>query len=208
MDIDLGQLPIPDWGLECPTCRYPLRGLPQHRCPECGLEFEMADVVRPWTRLRAPRFTGRELPVPDYGLACRACGSPLAGAPQPACSTCGRPFDLEGQRPAGEWFILGTDLCAGLAIPGVQSLLAAEHVPYAPVNEMTLAEIWGGQSILPTRLRVPSEFYFDVLWLLRRARQELLALRAAGPRAEWRCANCGEANPGHFDICWNCAHVR
>ena len=24
MDIDLNQLPIPDWGLICPRCRYPL----------------------------------------------------------------------------------------------------------------------------------------------------------------------------------------
>lgn len=208
MDIDLRQLPIPDWGLECPTCRYPLRGLPGYRCPECGQEFDIKELVRPWTRLRAPRFTGRELPVPDYGLTCSACGAPLAGAPRSACSTCRTPFDLEDRRPAGEWFVFGTDLTGGLPIPGVQSLFAAENVPYAPFNDMTLAEIYGGQSILPTRLRVPSEFYFDVLWLLRRARQELQALRAAGPQPNWRCTNCGEANPGHFDLCWNCEQAR
>ena len=68
MDIDLNTLPIPDWGLICPKCRYPLVGLPAHRCPECGTEFDMADVVQTWHRLRDPRFTGHELPLPDFGL--------------------------------------------------------------------------------------------------------------------------------------------
>lgn len=208
MDIDLRKLPIPDWGLICPTCRYPLRGLPEHRCPECGQKFDVVDLVRPWTRLRPPRFTGRELPIPEYGFACGSCGAPLAAATQFACTRCGTPFDLESRRPAGEWFVLGTDLCAGLAIPGVQSLLAAENVPYAPMSDMTLAEIYGGQSILPTRLRVPSEFYFEVLWLIQRSRQDVQRLRAAGPLPRWCCANCGEANPGHFDLCWNCEHGR
>jgi hypothetical protein len=34
--------------LECPVCRYDLRGLPQkHRCPECGFEYDETTYVWP-----------------------------------------------------------------------------------------------------------------------------------------------------------------
>jgi hypothetical protein len=40
----------PDWNtlgvtLRCPRCGYDLRMLPQPRCPECGLQFEWAELV-------------------------------------------------------------------------------------------------------------------------------------------------------------------
>ncbi|GAG47044.1 unnamed protein product, partial [marine sediment metagenome] len=62
--------------------------------------------------------------------------------------------------------------------------------------------------IAVTRLRVPSEFYFEVLWLIRRAREEMEAVRAAGESRRWRCPRCGEENPGHFEVCWNCEGVK
>lgn len=208
MDIDLAQLPIPDWGLTCPDCHYQLRGLPSHRCPECGRPIAIEELIGPWTRLRDPRFTGHESPLPDFGLRCPSCQQPLAGARDFACPHCAAAFNPEAWRPAKTWFILDADLCGTLPIAGVQAMLAAESVPYFPMMEMTLSEIYGGQSIMVTRLRVPSEFYFEVRWLLERARQEMQAVRAAGEQAQWRCPHCGQGNPAHFDVCWNCEHAK
>ncbi len=207
VDIRLDQLPIPDWGLLCPTCRYPLVGLPTHRCPECGTDIDISALVRPWTRLRPPRFTGAERPLPDFGLSCAECGAALAGAAGDSCPECGTPFDLERLRPARDWFIVETALVGRLSMPGVQSMLAAEKVPYVPVNEKSIGEIYAGHGVLYDRLRAPAEFFFEILWLLRQAREDLEAVRtAAGP--PWLCADCGEENPGHFDICWNCEAAR
>lgn len=36
------------------------------------------------------------------------------------------------------------------------------------------------------------------------ARRVLAGLRDAPPRAEKRCAHCGEPNPGNFLSCWQC----
>jgi hypothetical protein len=47
MSFDPNVLPIPDLGLLCPSCGYILAGLPRHRCPECGREFAMDDLVPP-----------------------------------------------------------------------------------------------------------------------------------------------------------------
>ncbi|MEM8739005.1 MAG: hypothetical protein AAGG38_11095 [Planctomycetota bacterium] len=43
--FDLDQLPVPDLGLSCPACAYPLAGLPQHVCPECGRAFTLEEFV-------------------------------------------------------------------------------------------------------------------------------------------------------------------
>ncbi len=208
VDIDLQQLPIPDWGLVCPRCSYPLKGLPSHRCPECGLRVKIPDLVRTWTRLRAPLFTGNELPVPDFGLACEGCRQPLAGARDFKCPHCDRPFDLTALRPPEEWFILDSRLCGDLPVAGVQPLLAAEAVPYVQVDEKTATEIYFGPPVLTNRLRVPTEFYFDIIWLLRRSRQEVEAARAGGGNDHWLCRKCGEENPANFDVCWSCQKVK
>jgi rubrerythrin len=208
MDIDLARLPIPDWGLTCQACGYLLKGLPLHRCPECGHPIVIEELLRTWTRLRDPRLTGQELPLPDFGLQCPRCQQPLAGARERTCPHCAAPFDPAAWRPARDWFVLDTELCGRLPIAGVQALLAAEDVPYFPMTEMTLSEIYGGQGVMVARLRVPTEFYFEVRWLLERARQETEAARAAGKQAQWRCPRCGEDNPGHFELCWNCGGGR
>lgn len=207
MEVDLHQLPIPDWDLRCPGCAYPLRGLPSHRCPECGTQFNVPTLVRTWTRLRNPRFTGRELPLPDFGLACPACAAALAAARQFACPQCGMPFDPDALRPRSNWFILDSEICGKLPMPGIVALLAHELVPYAEVGEDALRQVFGTHGITVTRLRVPSEFYFDVLWLLQQARSDVARVRQAedtGKNPPWRCQQCGERNPGHFAVCWNC----
>ena len=57
MPVDLNQLPIPDWGLRCPTCSYLLKGLPSHRCPECGTQLPMAGLVHVGMHAAADRYT-------------------------------------------------------------------------------------------------------------------------------------------------------
>lgn len=200
-------LPIPDWGLLCPKCRYPLRGLPGHRCPECGTAIDVAALIRPWTRLRPPRFTGHELPFPDFGLDCAACGAPLAGARRFCCASCGEAFDPERGRPRREWFVLDRAICEPLPVVGVQALLADEAVPFIPVGERGPWEVFMGQGPMQDRVRVPREFYFEVLWLLQEARHKVARVQAA-PGKDWTCASCGESNPGHFEICWKCQAAR
>lgn len=208
VDVDLNQLPIPDWDLHCPECNYPLRGLPSHRCPECGCELDIAALIGTWTRLRPPRFTGQELPLPDFGLTCAACGGALAGATAHACPHCAQPFDPADRLPRREWFIVDEGLCAPLMVAVVQVLLAEERVPYVLAKEKTLTEIYGGHRMTFTRLRVPREFFFEVLWLVQRARNDVAQTRAAGDLPDWTCPRCGEENPGHFELCWSCQQPR
>lgn len=208
MEVDIWQLPIPDWGLTCSECGYPLDGLPAHRCPECGVAVDMRERVRPWTRVRPPRFTGRDLPIPEWGLACSGCGRPLAGAPSWQCPGCGRVADVGSLRPPGEWFVLDAELCRGIPMSSVQALLAGEHVPHLPIGEKSLGEIYGGTTLAVTALRVASEFYFDVLALLQQTRRDIAIARMNTPDSDWRCPDCGEDSPAHFEVCWNCGAER
>ncbi len=207
MEVDLNCLPIPDWGLYCPKCRYSLRGLPSHRCPECGTEFDMADIVKPWHRLREPRFTGRELPFPDFGLRCRSCQQPLAGARTRHCPGCRLAFDPDAIRPSRAWFVVDQVMCGEVPLAGLEALLAVEHVPYTRAHRKAVAEIYGVTQIIGSRLLVPAEFFFELLWLIQRAGQEIERVRAQ-PKSYWICPNCDEHVPAHFDVCWNCETPR
>ena len=199
MPVDVYQLPIPDWGLSCPHCGYPLKSLPSHRCPECGTELDMASIVPSWARLRDPRFTGRELPFPDFGLDCEHCGGPLAGAAERACSICGQPFDPRTMLPVEAWFVVEPDLGKPLPMALVESILTAEDVPHL-VREGLSAFGTGYRTLL-----VPREFYFELLWLIQDARRRIEAERQAPSGRSWCCRNCGAENPAGFERCWNCS---
>ncbi|MFA9480350.1 hypothetical protein ACERK3_18930 [Phycisphaerales bacterium AB-hyl4] len=43
--FDPDALPVPDLGLRCRHCGYPLAGLRKHECPECGRGFSLMDYV-------------------------------------------------------------------------------------------------------------------------------------------------------------------
>ncbi len=204
MTIDLHQLPIPDWGLHCARCRYPLVGLSAYRCPECGLSFRIDDLVQTWTRLRDPRFDGSELPLPDFGLDCRTCQAPLAGAATRNCPTCGEPFDPEDYRPAEEWFVIDRKLAGAVSVEVFESVLASEQVPYTQARDKLFFVLLGQAT--SHQLAVPTEFYFEVRWLLQRSIGEMDAAR--GSTEPWTCPACEEAVPGHFDLCWNCQAPR
>ena len=200
MEIDIEQLPIPDWNLACRKCGYPLKSLPQHRCPECGLEVVMSELVQPWMRLREPQFTGRELPRPDFGLVCGDCVAPLAGVTELHCPGCRAPFDPRDGAPTDKWYKIAPQLIGELPPQAVEIILAEEFIPYVRRESRDLSRILGVDALADVRIEVPGEFYFDLLAALRR--HELTAPDPNDP--DWTCSNCREPNPATFKICWNC----
>jgi hypothetical protein len=60
-----GESPADTDELNCPLCGYDLRGLPEHRCPECGHAFDVAELrqakleKRDWLFEHAPRRLAR-----------------------------------------------------------------------------------------------------------------------------------------------------
>ena len=202
MDIDLDQLPIPDWGLTCPRCGYALLGLPSHRCPECGLKFDMRDLVRSWTRLREPRFNGSELPLPDFGFTCPDCEYPLSGAPDCHCPRCGTRFDLQEHRPIRPWFNVATTLEEQVPMQVIEGLLLEEYVPHV------LVEGQDPFGLSNRGLMISSDFYFDFLWLMRQHGRRPAAVREARQEQSWICGQCNSENPTNFDVCWSCGGQR
>ncbi len=200
MEIDIEQLPIPDWNLACRKCGYPLKSLPRHRCPECGLKVVMSELVQPWTRLREPQFTGRELPLPDFGLVCGECDAPLAGATEFRCPGCRAPFDPRDGAPTGEWCKIPPALLGDVLSQAVEIILVEEFIPYVRREQRDLSRILGVDALADVRIEVPGEFYFDLLAALRR--HELTTASPDDP--DWTCSNCHEPNPATFKTCWNC----
>lgn len=56
--------PAPNWAtvereIECPLCRYNLRGLVEPRCPECGYRFDWDELLHPERLLQQYLFESR-----------------------------------------------------------------------------------------------------------------------------------------------------
>ena len=207
MPVDLQQLPIPDWELHCPQCRYPLVGLPTHRCPECGLKLEMEQIVGPLVKLREPRFTGAERPLPDFGLLCGRCRRPLAGAAGNDCAHCGSPFVCDPPEDRDGWVRIDADLSAPLSVMHLQSVLADEQVPHVPYQLRSDEQTAIPVPLARRTMLVRREFWFEMRWLIARATRDMRdRVRESGE--EWTCPTCGEAVPYTFDICWQCQTAR
>ncbi len=202
------ELPIPDWGLRCPRCDYPLVGLPQHRCPECGTTLDMERLCGTWARLRSPRFSGLELPQPDFGLSCRGCGAPLAGSTRYRCAACGRAFHPQRDVPRRPWFFVEAALASEVPLALLPPRFAEEQIPFIPEPGKLFRDLALGSRSVGGALRVPREFYFDVLELLARLRREMRAARESAQAPPWTCAHCGQPAPAHFEICWSCGQPR
>lgn len=206
MNVDLDQLPIPDWGLKCPRCAYALRGLPSHRCPECGEILRMSELVRPWTRLRPPTYTGAELPMPDFGMRCRRCDSPLAGASTLACPVCGHMAKLQESRPRDAWFPVDDGLGELPRTASLDALLLQQGIPHIRSENRAGSDVLLARGVGAGILYVSSEFYFDYLALIQTINSALTAPNQ--PLPDWSCAACGETCPGNFETCWNCGVAR
>lgn len=204
MSVDIDQLPIPDWGLHCPECNYALVGLPSHRCPECGIEFRMQDIVQPWDRLREPWFTGHELPLPDWGLYCPECDSNLYGIEAYECSACrsalAPPIDLLPER---DWFRLTKDLRGSLSNSFCETLLQAHDIPH----RRDRPPVYIHRTEVESELLATREFYFDVRYVLTNELKLMAEGRqlAAGPPLI--CPTCNAESPGNFTLCWKCGHA-
>ncbi len=210
--IDIHQLPIPEWDLACPRCGYSLNGLPSHRCAECGERLDMEAIIPTHARLRAPELTGTELPVPDFGLLCDSCDAALAGAQQWRCPACGKPFDPLSLRPAGEWIALTDCVELELPTPVITARLADECIPFVVSGRDQVRDLYGltsvgGQAGAVESIYIAADFYFDLLALARNWRGGP-GDDAASPALEWTCAQCGESNPKHFELCWNCESAQ
>lgn len=202
MSIDIHQLPIPDWDVVCPACGYPLRGLPEHRCAECGQRFNIADVVKSWHTLRPPQFTGRESPLPDFGFTCDKCSESIAGSLDQRCRACGRLFDLDVEMPRRDWFRISLITQGRLESEVVAAELEHEAIPFRwETAEGTPQRLYMGVGTWARDLLVRRDFYFDaraaVLACLRRHAE----LKDRGP---WTCERCAEENPPTFELCWKC----
>lgn len=203
---DINRLPIPDWGITCPSCSYPLRGLPEHRCAECGLRFDMADVVKSWHALRSPRYTGRESPLPDYAFSCGSCDEPLVGAVDQLCPACGKAFDTQSAVPARDWFPISLITKGAVDPAALAGELEHEGIPYQwQTGELTPQSLYLGSRPESRELLVRRDFYFDARAFFANFLRRHAALRES---SEWECANCAESNPPTFETCWKCSADR
>lgn len=215
--------PIPDLGLVCPECGYLLTGLTEERCPECGCPFSLRDILDEQSTLdfddgppvtepadahvrkRAPTFTGKERPLPQWGLECAACDHPLAGALADACPHCGEPFDLGRLPGSRDWVEVGEYLPAGMNVALAKGVLYQGQVPYLVVGSVRTGPLQStGARYVRIPLVVPREFFFDALECLATAGMSTIG-RSTG---EWQCPDCEEQVPGNFETCWNCGAAR
>jgi len=208
--------PIPDIGLACRECGYLLTGLVVNRCPECGAEFSVREMLEEHSAFgavylgqaaepedhhlakRPPVFTGRERPLPDFGLGCASCDHPLAGAEADRCPACNKPFDILAAVPRGDWVAIGRFVPRPLAAM-VNTVLYGAQIPYL-VDNARLTQLYGGQiPFVPNTLRVPRPFFFDALHAMATAERA-----QAQATHDWTCPACHETVPAGFDLCWNC----
>jgi len=77
MTFDPDALPVPDLGLRCMACEYPLAGLSEHRCPECGRPFALDEFLPPGD-FPLVVFAGKPVRVDDEIAAfMRGVGIPI-----------------------------------------------------------------------------------------------------------------------------------
>ncbi len=209
--------PIPDIGLTCEECGYPLTGLTANRCPECGTAFSVREMIEDrssvgavyltqaadppdhYLKKREPTFTGRERPLPDFGLSCSECGHPLAGVSADVCPGCGLPFDLQAIVPRGDWVNIGRFVPASLSAIA-KTVLYNARIPYT-IDNAKMSELYGGSiPFISGKLRVPRSFFFDALYAFAEADEPAPAY--AGQ--DWTCPVCNKRVPAGFEVCWNC----
>ncbi|MDZ7783356.1 MAG: DUF2007 domain-containing protein [Halioglobus sp.] len=94
----------------------------------------------------------------------------------------------------------------------VELQLIADYLEREGVRTEILNEHQGSQPVVPHgALSVWAELWVREPAELDRAAELLADYRRELQRddvAEWRCASCGESNPGNFETCWQCGAAR
>jgi predicted RNA-binding Zn-ribbon protein involved in translation (DUF1610 family) len=161
-------------------------------------------------------FDAHALPVPDLGLACRRCGYPLANLEDHRCPECGRAFTLEEYIPSGSAPLLIAGGESVRATDDVVALLKRYQIPYIEhvgPFEAVLTPLRLTRSQIAPPIGVPRDRYLEAIDLIRRLTLGEPMPEPPGPAADpdaadWPCAHCGETNPAHFGICWQCEQPR
>ena len=168
------------------------------------LERDPDEELYDWSNLPPPRFTGKELPIPDFGLACAECGEPLAGWHKFDCPECATPADLPATVPDRP-FVRAYRSPRLEQVRMAKLILDTNHVPNRLGNEslqMAMGELPFVQ--ISSEVLVPNSHYFDALYTLHHDWPE----SGAASADEWTCHECGEICPGTFEVCWNCSAER
>ncbi|MEM6331783.1 MAG: hypothetical protein AAF823_00380 [Planctomycetota bacterium] len=157
-------------------------------------------------------------PLPDLGLKCQSCAYPLAGVTKRVCPECGWAFELDDLIPEGAFPPLIADGEMVRATDELEELMQAYDVPLVRMQD-PLNDVFGNtfipgvsQGSQGVRVAVPRDRWLEAVDLVRRWRQnEELPLPPDPPdldAPDWTCPHCGEDNPGHFEVCWNCMSER
>ena len=168
-------------------------------------------VLNPWapSTLSAMTFDPEQLPIPDLGLCCLACGYGLAGLPRHRCPECGRAVVIDEHIPRGDFPIVIFDGQELVNTPETVELLRRYRIPYQQIRGVIESTIGLGVAMSARcKIGVIRECYFETIDLLRR--QALGQPMPAAPpleQADWKCPGCGEENPGTFECCWNCGEA-
>lgn len=160
-------------------------------------------------------FDPEQLPLADFGLSCKGCGYPLANLTRLQCPECGLKIVLDDYIPEGAMPPLWADGDRVKLTADIAELFTAYQIPYLEIQDAS----WGMLPMLDNIRRregppigVPRERYFEAIDLLRRVKHDE-PLPPPPPKPDddapdWACPACGEENPGHFEVCWQCQAAR
>lgn len=154
-------------------------------------------------------FDPNQLPMPDLGILCHACGYPLAHVSAHRCPECGWKFTADDLVPPGDFPPLYADGKPVRGTVDVLQMLKTYQVPF--ITQFDHADTVFGL-IRTSRhvgdpISVPRNRYLEVVDLLRRKKQgEPMPPPPVylTDGENWTCPQCREVNPPNFEICWNC----
>lgn len=137
------------------------------------------------------------------------CGYPLARLTERRCPECGTPFEYESFVPKGDFPVLIVDGKKALLTPDVMDALRRAKIPFMELGGQTM-ELYGFHSVSQSKshVGVPRSQYFDAVTTLRQLCDDLFEAPPQDLTVDWTCSECGEVNPGPFEICWKCETPR
>lgn len=159
--VDPAAFPEEEFPLNCPNCRYLLRGLPEERCPECGEPFDRGRLLVlhyvVWRTQRQRRYRNTILALSIAALlliAVQQAGAAWFGreiadlSARPAVLTAGRVATLNQQRVLFSQVMLAVQSIVALVTIGV---LTAVVVRYRRMSDRRRQVIAGVQAWLASR---------------------------------------------------------